>query len=72
MISQRYSISEAARLIGIDRGTLRRWLEVDLGLRMPVVTNGSKILLNDAQIEAVLKKHSPSVDWNLLRRGKLP
>lgn len=69
MISERYSIRKAARLIGISHVTLRRWLEIDLGYRMPAVTRGSKILLSERDIEAVLRKHSPTVDWNLLKRG---
>lgn len=70
MISERYSIRKAAKLIGISRHTLRRWLEIDLGFRMPDVARGSKILLSDKDLEAVLRKHSPTVDWNLLRRGR--
>ena len=70
MIGERYSISKAAKLIGISRHTLRRWLELDLGFRMPDVARGSKILLTDKDLEAVLRKHSPTVDWNLLRRGR--
>lgn len=69
MIEQRYSIRKAAQLLGVNRKTLRRWLEVDLGFRMPKVAQGSKILLSEKDIEAVLRKHSPSVDWNLLRRS---
>lgn len=71
MISQHYSIRQAAKMIGISHNTLRRWLEVDLGYRMPKVPHGAKILLSEQQIEAVVKKHSPSVDWNLLRRGRI-
>jgi len=70
VISERYSIRQAAKLIGVHRHTLRRWLEVDLGYRMPSVPQGSKILLSERDIEAVLKKHSPSVDFQLLRRGR--
>jgi predicted site-specific integrase-resolvase len=70
VITERYSIRKAAKLIGVNRHTLRRWLEIDLGYRMPDVPQGSKILLSDRDIEAVLKKHSPMVDWQLLRRGR--
>ncbi|HEY6127430.1 MAG TPA: helix-turn-helix domain-containing protein [Candidatus Acidoferrum sp.] len=70
-IQKHYSIRQAAKLIGISRNTLRRWLETDLGFRMPQVAQGSKILLSEMQLEAVLKKHSPAVDWNLLRRSKV-
>lgn len=71
MIAPRYSIRKAAQLLGINRKTLRRWLEVDLGFRMPRVKQGSKILLTEKDIEAVLRRHSPSVDWNLLRRSNV-
>ena len=70
MITEHYSIRQAAKLIGVNRHTLRRWLEVDLGYRMPTVAQGSKILLSERDIEAVLKKHCPHVDWNLLRRSR--
>jgi predicted site-specific integrase-resolvase len=71
VITERYSIRQAAKLTGINRHTLRRWLELDLGFRMPDVARGSKILLTEKDIEAVLRKHSPTVDWNLLRRGRV-
>lgn len=70
MITGRYSLSQAAKLIGVNRHTLRRWLEVDLGYRMPDVPRGGKILLSERDIEAVLKKHCPRVDLQLLRRGR--
>jgi phage antirepressor YoqD-like protein len=54
-----HSIRQSAKLIGVHHRTLRRWLETDLGYRMPKVSRGSKILLSDADIEAVVKKHSP-------------
>ena len=53
-IEKRYSLSSAAKTVGVSRDTLRRWLEIDLGMRFPNVTQGSKHLVTEAQINAVL------------------
>lgn len=60
-IEKRYSLSAAARLAGVNRDTLRRWLFIDLGIRTPTVTRGSRILLTEAQINAVLSKRSAKI-----------
>jgi predicted site-specific integrase-resolvase len=54
-----YSIRQAAKVIGISRATLRRWLEIDLGYQMPAIDRGSKFLLTDHDIAAIVRKHSP-------------
>lgn len=69
MIELHYSLSKAATLLGVDRHTLRRWLEVDLGLSFPDVRQGSKMLISESQVQLVIKRHSPKVDWKLLRRS---
>lgn len=69
MIEPHYSLNKAATLLGVNRHTLRRWLEVDLGLSFPDVRQGSKMLISESQVQAVIKKHSPKVDWKLLRRS---
>jgi transposase-like protein len=61
-IEKRYSLSAAARAIGIDCGTLRRWFEIDLGIRFPNITRGSKHLVTEAQIDAVLRKRAARVE----------
>jgi excisionase family DNA binding protein len=70
-IEKRYSLNEAAKLAGVSRHTLRRWLEVDLGFAFPDVKKGSKILVKESDVEAVLRIHSPRVDQRLLRRGRI-
>jgi hypothetical protein len=40
---------------------LRRWLQIDLGVTFPDVTGGSKHLLTEAQINAVLRKRTAKV-----------
>jgi hypothetical protein len=50
------SLREAEKLTGIGRQTLRLWLEQDLGLVFPTVSRGSKFLILEKDLEAVLKK----------------
>lgn len=50
------SLREAEKLTGIGRQTLRLWLEQDLGLVFPTVSRGSKFLILERDLEAVLKK----------------
>jgi transposase-like protein len=69
MIERHYSLSKAATLLGVNRHTLRRWLEVDLGLSFPDVRQGSMMLISESTVQAVIRKHSPKVDWKLLRRS---
>jgi predicted site-specific integrase-resolvase len=53
-----YSIRQAAKIIGINRFTLRRWLETDLGYRVPKVARGSKVILSHFDVQRILAKHS--------------
>lgn len=60
-IQKRYSLSQAAKAVGISRDTLRRWLEVDLGMRFPDVARGSKYLVTEDQVNASVRKRSVRV-----------
>jgi predicted site-specific integrase-resolvase len=61
-IEKRYSLSEAARLAGVDRKTLSRWLRIDLGITLPNATaTGSRILLTEAQVNQVLARRTAKV-----------
>ena len=60
-IEKRYSLSSAAKNVGVSRDTLRRWLEIDLGMQFPNVTRGSKHLVSEAQVNAVLRKRAAKV-----------
>lgn len=54
-----YSLRKAARVFGVDRGTLKAWLSTDLGLEFPVVARGSKFLVPEADFLAVLRLRAP-------------
>lgn len=60
-IERRYSLTQAAKLVGVKRHTLRRWLQLDLGMRFPRVVSGGKFLITEAQINAVLSKRTARV-----------
>jgi transposase-like protein len=60
-IEKRYSLSSAAKAVGVHRDTLRRWLEIDLAMRFPDVPRGSKHLVTEAQINAVLRRRAAKV-----------
>lgn len=50
------SLREAARRTGIDRFTLRTWLE-DAGFHVPSVGHGSKVFILDADLRTALALH---------------
>jgi len=54
-LEKHYSLSAAARLIGVDRTTLRDWLR-QIGIVIPYVRRGSKALLRERDIERVLER----------------
>jgi predicted site-specific integrase-resolvase len=54
MLERHYSLSEAARLIGVDRRALKRWLRQDLGIVIPRVRHGAKVMIRERDIERVL------------------
>jgi predicted site-specific integrase-resolvase len=55
MLEKHYSLSEAARIIGVDRRALKRWLRQDLGILLPRVRRGGKALIRERDIERVLE-----------------
>jgi hypothetical protein len=57
-IQRTYSLRAAAKALGVSRDTLRRWLQIDLGLRFPNIVRGSRHLITQAQIDAVLRKRA--------------
>jgi hypothetical protein len=71
LIERRYSLRRAAHLLGLHHHTLKLWLQIDLGMVFPRARRGSKFLLREADIEAVVRKHSPQIDWKRLRGDEL-
>lgn len=51
------SLRKAAREAGIDRHTLRSWL-AEVGITLPAVKRGSKILILEAELLAAIERHS--------------
>jgi len=44
------SLRQAAKQLGVDRHTLRKWLVEDLGRQFPAVRRGSKYLVRDEDL----------------------
>lgn len=63
-----YSLRSAAIFLGISRYTLKKWLTRE-GLALPGVEQGSKVLISHADLERVVTRRTPRVDWRLLRGG---
>lgn len=57
MTTGRYSMRQAAKLLGIGRSTLVRWLK-DSGYETPKVPRGSKVWLSDDDINRLLFTHN--------------
>ena len=55
MLEKHYSLSEAARIIGVDRRALKCWLRQDLGIILPRVRHGAKVMIRERDIERVLE-----------------
>jgi len=66
-LERHYSLSEAARLIGVRRHTLKVWL-AECAIVLPEVARGSKVMLRESQIQQVLRKREAKADWSLVRR----
>jgi len=69
-LERHYSLSQAAKAIGVDRDTLKRWLAADLAMVMPDLPKGSKMQIPERHIEAVLRNRRPSSDKKLIRRQR--
>lgn len=54
--AKHYSLSEAAREVGVQRETLKRWLRQELNICLPRVRNGSKVLIRGLDVERILER----------------
>jgi predicted site-specific integrase-resolvase len=50
-----FSLSGAAKRIGVDRSTLKRWLRLE-GIILPRVRHGAKVLIRERDIERIVEK----------------
>jgi len=55
MLEKHYSLSEAARIMGVDGRALQCWLRQDLGIILPRVRHGTKAMIRERDIERVLE-----------------
>jgi predicted site-specific integrase-resolvase len=67
-LERRYSLSEAAKIVGVRRHTLKLWL-AQCAIVLPRLPRGSKVMLRESQIEMVLRKREAKSDPTLFRRG---
>lgn len=56
MIERHISLRKAARDVGVDRSTMKRWLEEELGFKFPRVRHGAKLLVAEADVLRVLAR----------------
>jgi len=54
--AKHYSLSEAAREVGVQRETLKRWLRQELNICLPRVRKGSKVLIRGLDVERVVER----------------
>lgn len=64
-----YTLRQAAEAVGVDRHTLKTWLTVDLAMEWPSVPRGSKMLIRESDLRAVVQRRMPRS--NFTRRRKL-
>lgn len=65
-----YSLRAGARLLGCDRTTLKRWLLSDLGLALPPIGRGSRLMIRGSDIERVANLRGCQVNWNAVLRSR--
>jgi len=53
-LEKHYSLGEASRIIGVEGRTLERWLR-QVGILLPRVRHGAKVMIRESDIERVLK-----------------
>lgn len=56
MIEKHLSLREAARRIGIQPQTLKRWMHQELGIIFPRVRHGAKLIVLESDVEVVLER----------------
>ena len=66
MIERCYSLSRAAKTLGIGRAALKRYL-LELGLVLPPVRQGSHQMIPESVLERLMEKRGPRVNYALLR-----
>lgn len=57
------TLVEAARLLGVTRWTLKKWLEAELGLAFRSVGRGSRYLVRVDDVKALVSKKLPIKKW---------
>jgi len=68
-LEKMYSLSQAAKLVGVHRHTLKLWLAAD-AILLPSVDRGGKVLIRESDVERVVRKRLATADWSLLRRKR--
>lgn len=66
-IEKHMSLNAAAKLAGVDHHTMKRWIELDLGVQFPRVRHGAKLLVREKDVEYVLARRRDV--RNTMRRG---
>ena len=62
-MEQLVSVGKAAKVVGVDRKTLQRWLEEEQGLSFPRVGRGQVRLVRRVDVEAVVKRRLARQRW---------
>lgn len=56
MLEKHYSLRAAAKKIGVGPSTLKRWLRLDLGILIPHVRRGGRVMVRERDVEKVVEK----------------
>ena len=58
-IERCYSLTKAARIIGVNRETLKIMLMADLNLTLPSIPRGSHNLIPESVLKRLVRKRAP-------------
>lgn len=56
MREKHYSLTAAAKELGIGRHTLKRWLAQELAVVIPRVRRGSKVMIRERDLERIIER----------------
>lgn len=68
-LERHYSLSQAARVIGVSRVTLKKWLAEE-AMILPPMNRGERALIRESDLENMLRRRRVTPNFALLRGRK--
>lgn len=69
-LEKHYSLSQAAKAIGIAPATLKKWLAEDMAMVVPQLDRRHKALIRESDLELLLRWRRLKSNFALFRGGR--